>query len=90
LAARVVKREGREVKLTPIEYALLRLFVVHAGKVLTHRQLLREVWNENATEHTHYLRVHIAHLRDKLEKDTSLPTLIVTEPGIGYRLLATN
>ena len=90
LAARVVKREGREVKLTPIEYALLRLFVVHAGKVLTHRQLLREVWNENAIEHTHYLRVHIAHLRDKLEKDTSLPTLIVTEPGIGYRLLATN
>jgi two-component system KDP operon response regulator KdpE len=90
LAERVVKREGREVKLTPIEYALLRLFIVHAGKVLTHRQLLREVWNENAIEHTHYLRVHIAHLRDKLEKDTSLPTLIVTEPGIGYRLLATN
>jgi two-component system KDP operon response regulator KdpE len=88
LSGRVVKKGGKEVKLTPTEYALLRLFVTHAGKVLTHRQLLTEVWGANAGEQTHYLRVHIAHLREKIEKDPSLPTLIVTEPGIGYRLFA--
>jgi len=88
LSARVVRKGGKEVKLTPIEYALLRLLVVHAGKVLTHRQLLTEVWGANAGEQTHYLRVHIAHLREKIEKDPGLPMLIVTEPGIGYRLVA--
>ena len=87
LSARVVKKHGQEVKLTPIEYALLRLFVTHAGKVLTHFQLLKEVWGPTALEQTHYLRVHIAHLREKLENNSSLPELIVTEPGIGYRLL---
>jgi two-component system KDP operon response regulator KdpE len=87
LAARVVRKNDVEVKLTPIEYALLRLFVVHAGKVLTHRQLLTEVWGPNAVEQTHYLRVHITHLRDKLEMDSTRPKFIVTEPGIGYRAI---
>jgi two-component system, OmpR family, KDP operon response regulator KdpE len=87
LAARLVKLRGREVRLTATEYALLRLFIQHAGKVLTHRQLLREVWGPNALEQTHYLRVYIAHLREKLEAEPSRPRLIVTEPGIGYRLL---
>jgi len=87
LSARVVRRKGQEIKLTPTEYALLRLFVTHAGKVLTHRQILTEVWGASAAEQTQYLRVHIAHLREKLEEDVSLPALIVTEPGVGYRLL---
>jgi two-component system KDP operon response regulator KdpE len=87
LSARVVRKRGHEVKLTPTEYALLRMLVTHAGKVLTHRQLLTELWGANAVEQTHYLRVHIAHLRDKLEEDSSKPTLILTEPGVGYRLV---
>ena len=87
LAARVVRKGGNEVKLTPTEYALLRLFVIHAGKVITHRHLLTEVWGPNAKD-TQYLRVHIAHLRDKIEDDPARPTLIVTEPSIGYRFLA--
>ncbi len=88
LAARVVRRQGREVKLTPTEYALLRTFVTHAGKVLTHRQLLTEVWGPNVSGDTHFLRVHIAHLRDKIEDNGNRPDLIVTEPGIGYRFLS--
>lgn len=87
LVARVVKRKGQEVKLTATEYSLLRLFVVQAGKVLTHRQILREVWGPNCEEQTHYLRVYIAHLREKLETTPANPQLIITEPGIGYRLL---
>jgi two-component system, OmpR family, KDP operon response regulator KdpE len=84
LAARVVRKAQREIKLTPTEYALLRLFVIHAGKVLTHRQLLTEVWGPKAIDQAHYLRVHIAHLREKIE-DTKAE-LILTEPGVGYRL----
>ncbi|MGA2246702.1 MAG: response regulator [Verrucomicrobiota bacterium] len=87
LAARVVRQAGAEVKLTPTEYALLRLLVVHAGKVLTHRQLLTEVWGPNAVEQTHYLRVHVAHLREKLEDDAARPGFIITEPGVGYRAM---
>lgn len=87
LAARVARRRGAEVKLTPIEYSLLRLLVLHAGKVLTHRQLLTEVWGPKAVEQTHYLRVHIAHLREKLEDKPGESDLIQTEPGIGYRLV---
>jgi len=90
LAARLVRKRGHEIKLTPIEYALLRLLVSHAGKVLTHRQLLTEVWGANAVEQTHYLRVHVAHLREKLEDDPSKPDLILTEPGVGYRLVPRN
>jgi two-component system KDP operon response regulator KdpE len=89
LSKRVVLKNGAEVKLTPIEYSLLRLLVTHAGKVLTHRQLLTEVWGEKAIGQSHYLRVHIAHLREKLETDPSAPALIVTEPAVGYRLLGT-
>jgi two-component system KDP operon response regulator KdpE len=87
LAARVVKFKGNEVRLTATEYALLRLFIQHAGKVLTHRHILHEVWGPNAVEQTHYLRVYIAHLREKLETEPSKPRLILTEPGVGYRLL---
>ena len=87
LSARVVRKHGQEIKLTPIEYSLLRLFVTHAGKVLTHRQLLTEVWGPKAVEQTHYLRVHIAHLREKIEKKPSHPELIITESAVGYRLL---
>jgi two-component system, OmpR family, KDP operon response regulator KdpE len=87
LSKRVVLKSGVEVKLTPIEYALLRLLVTHAGKVLTHRQLLQEVWGAKAIDQTHYLRVHIAHLREKLEANPSAPELILTEPAVGYRLL---
>ena len=85
LAAHVVRKAGRELKFTPIEYSLLRLLVTHAGKILTHRQLLTDVWGPNAVDQTHYLRVHIAHLREKLEDNTGQPRFIVTEPGVGYR-----
>jgi two-component system, OmpR family, KDP operon response regulator KdpE len=87
LTGRVVKFQGVEVRLTATEYALLRLFVRHAGKVLTHRQILREVWGPNATEQTQYLRVYMAHLREKLELDPAQPELFITEPGVGYRLM---
>jgi two-component system KDP operon response regulator KdpE len=86
LAARVVKLKGKEVRLTATEYSLLRLFVHHAGKVLTHRQILREVWGPNYVEQTHYLRVYLAHLREKLEANPAQPELLITEPGVGYRL----
>lgn len=87
LTARVVRLEGAEVKLTATEYSLLRLFVQHPGKVLTHRHILREVWGPNYTEQTHYLRVYMAHLREKLEREPSKPRLLITEPGVGYRLI---
>jgi two-component system, OmpR family, KDP operon response regulator KdpE len=86
LAARIVKLKGKEVRLTATEYSLLRLFVHHAGKVLTHRQILREVWGPNYVEQTHYLRVYLAHLREKLEANPAQPELLITEPGVGYRL----
>jgi len=88
VTARTVKRAGREVKLTATEYSLLRLLVRHAGKVLTHRQILREVWGPSYVEQTHYLRVYVAHLREKLELDPSKPRFILTEPWIGYRFNA--
>ena len=87
LSTRTVRKHGREVKLTPTEYALLRFLVIHAGKVLTHRQLLTEVWGPNAIEQTQYLRVHIAHLREKLEDNAAQPKLIITEPAVGYRVV---
>jgi len=85
--ARRVSVKGREVKLTATEYALLRLLVRHADRVLTHRQILKAVWGPNATDQTHYLRVYMARLREKIELVPSRPTLLVTEPGIGYRLI---
>jgi two-component system KDP operon response regulator KdpE len=87
LSKRVVFKNGTEVKLTPIEYSLLRLLVTHAGKVLTHRQLLTEVWGEKTVGQTHYLRVHLAHLREKIEDNPSKPELIITESAVGYRLI---
>jgi two-component system, OmpR family, KDP operon response regulator KdpE len=87
LTSRVVTVSGKEMKLTPTEYALLRFMVAHAGKVLTHHQLLTEVWGPKAVERTDYLRVHIAHLRNKIEINPARPELIVTESGVGYRLL---
>ena len=88
LATRHVRSDGKDVSLTATEYNLLRLFVRHAGKVLTHRQILRDVWGPNAENQTHYLRVYLARLREKLEPDPSAPVLLLTEPGIGYRLAA--
>ncbi|MDB6057241.1 MAG: DNA-binding response regulator in two-component regulatory system with KdpD [Verrucomicrobiales bacterium] len=87
LTARVVKLKGKEVRLTATEYSLLRLFVQHSGKVLTHRQILREVWGPTYVEQTHYLRVYVGHLREKLERDPARPSLLVTEPGVGHRLI---
>jgi two-component system KDP operon response regulator KdpE len=87
LARRVVSRSGEPVKLTPTEYALLRLLAQHAGRVLTHRQILKEVWGPQYADETHYLRVYFAQLRQKLEANPALPRLIVTEPGVGYRLV---
>jgi two-component system, OmpR family, KDP operon response regulator KdpE len=86
LVGRRVTVKGREVRLTATEYSFLRLLVHFPGKVLTHRQILTEVWGPNATEHTHYLRVYMARLREKLEPVPSRPALLLTEPGIGYRL----
>jgi two-component system KDP operon response regulator KdpE len=85
LVARVVRDRGRDLKLTPTEYALLRLFVTHPGRVLTHRHLLTEVWGPQAAEQTHYLRVHIAHLRDKLGHGGGRLPAVMTEAGVGYR-----
>ncbi len=85
LARREVTVEGREVRLTPTEFKLLALLARHAGKVLTHRQILKEVWGPNATE-AHWVRVHMAELRKKVEADPARPRLLVTEPGVGYRL----
>ena len=87
LVARAVKFRGKPVKLTATEYALLKLFVQHAGKVLTHRQILKEVWGPTYVEQTHYLRVYMTHLREKLEENPSVPELFITESGIGYRLV---
>ena len=85
-ARRLVTRAGEPVKLTPTEYALLRLLIQHAGRVLTHRQILKEVWGPEYVDELHYLRVYFAQLRQKLEDDPTLPKLILTEPGVGYRL----
>jgi two-component system, OmpR family, KDP operon response regulator KdpE len=87
LAARTVKVSGTDVKLTATEYALLRLFVRHAGRVVMHQQILREVWGPNYIDQTQYLRVFVAHLREKIEAEPSNPSLLLTEPGIGYRLM---
>ena len=84
---RRVFRGSQEVHLTPTEYRLLTALIRHAGRVVTHRQLLHEVWGANYADQTHYLRVYMAQLRHKLEPDAARPRLLTTEPGIGYRLL---
>src|SRR5947207_2907002 len=85
---RVSIKKGREIKLTVTEYALHRLFVRHPGRVLTHRHILREIWGPKSQEHRQYLRVYVTHLRQKIESDPASPSLIKTEPGIGYRFIS--
>jgi two-component system KDP operon response regulator KdpE len=87
LLNREVKVDGEPVKLTPTEYALVRILAQHAGRILTHRQILREVWGPNMDEETNYLRVYITGLRKKLEAVPQMPELLITEPGVGYRLM---
>lgn len=87
LTTRTVKSRGRKVKLTATEYSLLNLFVRHAGKVLTHGQILREIWGPDEVDKTGYLRVYMAYLREKLEANPAEPELLITEPGVGYRLV---
>ncbi|WP_254507980.1 response regulator [Anatilimnocola floriformis] len=88
LAARIVHRQGQEVHFTPLEYKLLVTMLKHAGKVLTHRFLLREVWGPQDSQENHYLRVFVASLRRKLEADPARPRYILTEQGVGYRFAA--
>jgi two-component system, OmpR family, KDP operon response regulator KdpE len=88
LARRDVSVNGRGVKLTPTEYDVLRMLVTHAGKVVTHQHLLREVWGPADVEETHYVRVYVGQLRQKIEVDPAQPQYILTEPGVGYRLRA--
>jgi two-component system KDP operon response regulator KdpE len=87
LTRRRVERGGEEIHLTPIEYRLLSLLIANAGRVLTHRQLLREVWGPSHADDTHYLRVYMTGLRRKLEADPTQPRHIRTESGVGYRLV---
>ena len=87
LERRVVRLRGEEVHLTPIEYKLLQTLIRHAGKVITQRQLLIEVWGPQHSEQAQYLRVYMAQLRRKLESDPARPRHFLTEPGVGYRLV---
>jgi two-component system KDP operon response regulator KdpE len=87
LGARRVWSGGREIHLTPIEYKLLTTFVRHAGKVLTHRFLLKEIWGPQNTNENHYLRVFMASLRRKIERDPAQPFYLLTEQGVGYRIV---
>ena len=86
LERRTVSVQGAEVHLTPTEYRILAALVAHAGAVLTHRQLIREVWGAHTTEQAPALRVHLNQLRHKIEKEPARPRLLITEPGVGYRL----
>jgi two-component system KDP operon response regulator KdpE len=88
LALRQVSMRGETVHLTPTEYKLLAVMVRHAGRVLTHRQLLKDVWGINAIQHPHYLRVYMGQLRQKLEREPARPEYLLTELGVGYRLRA--
>lgn len=88
--ARLVRRSGAEVHLTPIEYRLLTVLIANAGRVMTHRQLLKEVWGPAHAEQNHYLRIYMGHLRQKLERDPAQPEHLLTETAVGYRLLRDN
>ena len=85
VARRVAERDGVRLRLTPTEWDLLRAFVRHSGRTLTHQQLFRAVWNRASGDPQQYLRVHIANMRRKIERDSLRPRLIITEPGVGYR-----
>ncbi|GAC1370880.1 MAG: two-component system response regulator KdpE [Aquirhabdus sp.] len=87
LAKRTVERNGEAVHLTSTEYRLLTVLIRHAGRILTHGQLLRDVWGPNHNEHSHYVRIYMANLRQKLEKDPTQPEHLLTEIGMGYRLM---
>jgi len=86
LNLRIVKVRGQEIKLTALEYSILALFIRNAGKVLTHNYIMREIWENPYAENTQILRVHIGQLRKKIEKNPSIPEIITTESGVGYRL----
>ncbi len=88
LSRRLVALGDREIQLTPTEYSLLRVLVIHSGKVITHRHLLREVWGVGYEQELHMLHVNISNLRHKIEHDAARPQFIITEPGVGYRLRA--
>ena len=88
LSRRVVTLAGQDVSLTPTEYDLLRVLVVNSGKVITHQQILRQIWGGSYQDEMHLLRVNVSNLRRKIEPDPSRPHYIVTEPGVGYRLRA--
>ena len=85
LSNRRVTRNGADIHLTQIEFRLLAALLAHPGKVLTHRQLLRDVWGPTFVEHNHYLRIYMGHLRQKLEADPAQPRYLLTETGVGYR-----
>lgn len=87
IATRRVTRHGEELHLTPIEFRLLVSLLNHPGKVMTQRQLLTQVWGPNAVEHSHYLRIYMGHLRQKLEHDPAQPQHLITETGVGYRFI---
>jgi two-component system KDP operon response regulator KdpE len=87
MASRLVTRGGKPIHLTPIEYRLLVLLVSNAGKMMTHRQLLCEVWGPGQADNSHYLRVYVGHLRQKLERDPTQPRHILTETAVGYRFV---
>jgi two-component system KDP operon response regulator KdpE len=87
LLNRQVNRDGQELHLTPIEFRLLATLLANPGKVLTQRQLLAQVWGPNAVEHSHYLRIYMGHLRQKLESDPARPRHLLTETAIGYRFM---
>ncbi|MBI3737406.1 response regulator [Candidatus Sumerlaeota bacterium] len=86
LEKRNVTRAGKEIHLTPIEFKLMEVLLRHRGKVLTHRQLLQEVWGPSHAGQTHYLRIYVLHLRRKLEEDAARPRWIISEAGVGYRI----
>ena len=87
LSSRQITVGGREIHLTPTEFRLLSTLIRYAGKVVTHRHLLNEVWGPDSLDETHSLRVYMAKLRDKLEEDSARPRYLLTEPGVGYRLV---
>jgi len=89
LILREVRVDGELVKLTPTEYGLLRILVQHAGRVVTHGLILRELWGPNIEQDTNYLRVYVTGLRKKIEENPHMPRLLITEPGVGYRLMVT-
>ena len=88
LAMQTVTSSGEIIKLTPKEYKILTFLAKNMGKVLTHKQILKEVWGGNYTEHAHYVRIHIAQLRHKIERSPAQPQYIITENGVGYRLVS--